>query len=63
MISAIIVLIFLYRWVTKNNDFFKKRQIAYDKPAFFFGSVKDIALRKKSVLQVLCEIYNRHDGL
>ncbi|XP_075144766.1 uncharacterized protein LOC142219885 [Haematobia irritans] len=63
LILIIIAIIFLYRWVVKNNDFFEKRHVPYDKPAFFFGSGKEIYLRKKSIVQVFCEVYSRHDGI
>lgn len=33
-----VLLVFLYRWVTKNNDYFKLRGIPSNRPTFLLGS-------------------------
>ncbi|XP_013101425.2 probable cytochrome P450 9f2 [Stomoxys calcitrans] len=63
ILPAVFVLVVFYRWGTKNHDFFKKRNIPYEKPAFIFGGGAEIVFRKKSVVQVQQEIHNRHNGI
>ncbi|XP_065372226.1 probable cytochrome P450 9f2 [Calliphora vicina] len=53
--------VLFYRWATKNNDYFKKRNLPYDKPAFLLGSGKETLFGTKSVFNILCELYNRQD--
>uniref|UniRef100_A0A1I8PBH4 Cytochrome P450 n=1 Tax=Stomoxys calcitrans TaxID=35570 RepID=A0A1I8PBH4_STOCA len=54
--------VLFYRWATKNNDFFKQRNVPYGKPAFLFGTVKEITLNKKSRFDAMIEFYNQHNG-
>ena len=61
LLSALII--FIYRWGTKNVDFFEKRNLPADKPVFLLGSGKDIMLGRKSVFNHLCDLYNEHDGM
>lgn len=63
VILAVIAAIFIYRWGTKNNDYFKKRNLPYDKPTFLLGSGKDIIFGRKSVLSLLCELYNKENDM
>ncbi|XP_075148982.1 putative cytochrome P450 9f2 [Haematobia irritans] len=55
-------LVIFYRWGTKGHDFFKKRNIPYEKPTFIFGGGVEIIFRRKSVYQVQNEIQQRHNG-
>ncbi|XP_013101426.2 probable cytochrome P450 9f2 [Stomoxys calcitrans] len=55
--------VFFYRWATKNDDFFEKRNMAHDKPCFLLGSGKDVILRRTNVLEMICEVYQRHNGI
>ncbi|NP_001352704.1 probable cytochrome P450 9f2 [Lucilia cuprina] len=63
IILAIVAAILFYRWATTNNGYFKKRNLPFDKPIFLLGSGKDIIFGKKSVLQTLCEFYNKEDDI
>lgn len=68
MLSELVIIciiggIFFYRWATKNNDFFKERNIAYDNPAFLLGSGKDMTLRRKTMYEVFADLYQKHDGM
>ncbi|XP_073817821.1 probable cytochrome P450 9f2 [Musca autumnalis] len=53
---------YFYYWATKNNDYFKKRNMEYEKPIFLFGNGLDIILRRKTTFEVLCEMHKRHKG-
>ncbi|XP_059219189.1 probable cytochrome P450 9f2 [Stomoxys calcitrans] len=63
ILPAVYFLVVFYRWGTKNHDFFKKRNIPYEKPAFIFGGGAEMIFRRKSVVQVQQEIHNRHNGI
>uniref|UniRef100_A0A1I8PTR9 Cytochrome P450 n=1 Tax=Stomoxys calcitrans TaxID=35570 RepID=A0A1I8PTR9_STOCA len=52
-----------YRWATKNYEFFLKRNIAHDKPFFLLGSFKDMMLRRRNILEMVCDIHQRHNGI
>lgn len=62
LIFGVAFAVFFYRWITANNDFFAKRGIPYDKPAFLIGSFVDIFRKEKSMYDVIIDLYNRHDG-
>jgi len=49
-------------WATKNDSFFEKRGVPYDKPAFLFGSMNGIIFKKKSLSEFSLELYNKHNG-
>uniref|UniRef100_A0A1I8PRR0 Cytochrome P450 n=1 Tax=Stomoxys calcitrans TaxID=35570 RepID=A0A1I8PRR0_STOCA len=63
LIALVIFGIWFYRWGTKNNDFFKNRNIAYEKPVFLMGSGQEVLMRKKTAFQVLCEYHQKFDGI
>lgn len=63
ILLAILAGILLFRWATKNNDYFEKRNLPYDKPAYLLGSGKDIVFGRKAVLHVLCELYNKQNDM
>lgn len=48
----------IFKWVTKNNDFFAKRGIPYLKPLFLIGSSGQF-LGKKSPQQSIIDHYNQ----
>ncbi|KAL9896717.1 putative cytochrome P450 9f2 isoform 1-T1 [Glossina fuscipes fuscipes] len=51
-----------YIWATVNNDFFVKRGIAYKKPVFMFGNMWELVLRRKSIIDIVVDLYSEHDG-
>lgn len=63
IILTIAAAILFYCWATKNNDFFAKRNLPWDKPSFLLGSGKDIIFGRKSVLDIICELYNKQDDM
>lgn len=48
-----------YRWATAKNDFFKDKGIPFAKPVFYFGNMASMFLRKKSMFDIVCDLYNR----
>lgn len=43
--GIVAVLVWVYKWITRDNDYFKKRGIAYEKPRFLFGNTAGVALK------------------
>ncbi|XP_075148979.1 putative cytochrome P450 9f2 [Haematobia irritans] len=60
LISVLLYLI--YRFCTANHDYFKKRGIPSAKHIPIVGNFWEMVLGRKSMLDVLVEIYNEHDG-
>ncbi|XP_005180111.3 probable cytochrome P450 9f2 [Musca domestica] len=54
---------YFYYWATKNNNYFKERNLDYEKPIFLFGNGLEILMRRKTGFQVLCELHQRHKGM
>lgn len=49
-----------YYFVTKNNDYFEKRGVAYVKPTFFLGSLASAILKKKTYMDAYTDILKRY---
>lgn len=62
-VFSLFSLAFVYRWGKKDHDFFVKRNIPYEKPAFIFGGSLDIILRRKTVVQALLEMHMKYKGM
>lgn len=56
-----LTLLILYKWATKNYDFFEKIGIPYDKPFPLLGSQKDMILRRVSMYDNINSLYQRFD--
>lgn len=54
---------YFYYWATKNNNYFKERNLDYEKPIFLFGNGLEVLMRRKTGFQVLCEMHQRHKGM
>lgn len=52
-----ILLIFLYKWITRNRYYFAERDIPYKAPDFLFGNMRKLALQKQSFLDNALEMY------
>lgn len=52
----------LYLYLTRNNDYWKKRGVPYVKPGLLFGNLKDSFLAKKTIGECYQEIYWKLDG-
>lgn len=48
-----------YRWATANNDFFKNRNVPFAKPLVYFGNMSEMFFKKKSMFDVVCDLYNQ----
>ena len=55
---AVAALYLFYKWVKKNDDFFKERGIAYKKPVFMFGSNLNMLTKKDSLPETISKWYN-----
>ncbi|KAM8704843.1 hypothetical protein ACLKA7_009322 [Drosophila subpalustris] len=55
----VVLLLLAYRWATANYSFFKDRGIDYHKPYPFVGSMWKMILRKKSMFDLVIELYNQ----
>ena len=62
-ILCAVALLLFYKWSVSSYDFFQKRGVPHHKPSVpLFGSMKDLVFRKKSMFDVVCDLYNMHDG-
>uniref|UniRef100_A0A1B0G7T9 Cytochrome P450 n=1 Tax=Glossina morsitans morsitans TaxID=37546 RepID=A0A1B0G7T9_GLOMM len=61
LLSCLIIYL-LNRWATANNDFFLKRGIPYKKPKILFGNMWNLILKRKSIVDIIVDLYNEHDG-
>lgn len=57
-----IAIYLFYLWATVNNDFFVKRGIAHKKPVVMFGNMWELVLRRKSIIDLVVDLYSEHDG-
>lgn len=54
----VFVLLFLYHQITKNYDFWRKRNVPFLEPSFFFGNYKEYIYFRKclpKVTQEMCQ--------
>lgn len=57
-IYAVAALLFwLYKFLTKNDDYFEKKGIPFEKPKLIIGSRTDLITRSKSILKVVDDWY------
>lgn len=62
-IALLVILIFLlYKWVSKNADHFKGKNVKYDTFRPFVGSYKDLVIGKKSMRDTVIDLYKKFDG-
>jgi hypothetical protein len=60
--GLIVCLCIAYRYVTRNNDYFSKRNVPYIKPTFLFGNVGPVFRKKISMHDHVKKLYNELDG-
>lgn len=58
----VVLLVLIYRWSVSSYGFFAERGIDHDKPYPFVGSMWDLVLRRKSMFDLIIELYNKGDG-
>lgn len=54
----IIIGFLIYKWATRNYNYFKDRGIAHGKPVFLFGTGKDLLMQKLSLPEYVQKWYN-----
>lgn len=58
-----LILIFLfYKWISKDANYFKDKNIKHDKFRPFVGSFKDLVLGKKSMRDTVIGLYKKYEG-
>ena len=60
VIGLIAVIIFLYKYSSRNYDYWEKRGIPGPEPSVPFGNFADVFLRRKGVSEKLMELYNTY---
>lgn len=55
-----VILFSVYKWSISTYDFFEKKGIDFIKPTPFFGSIKDMLLKKTDVLTFAKNLYNHY---
>lgn len=58
----VVLLVLAYRWSTSTYSFFAKQGIDHDKPYPFVGSMWELVMRRKSMFDLIVELYNRGDS-
>lgn len=58
----VVLLVLAYRWSVANYGFFAKRGIEHDKPYPFVGSMWSLLIRRKSMFDLIIELYNQGDS-
>lgn len=48
----------LYKMITKNADFFERRQIPYSKPELLFGSSREFFFRQIELIDFVKRLYD-----
>lgn len=59
LLTVVVLLIIytFYKWATKNNDFFEKRNIKHLKPIFLVGNTGGFLLNKYTAPEFSLKIY------
>lgn len=52
-----VVAYLIYKYATNNHDYWKNLGVPFDKPAWFFGSLKEGVFLKKHFGEIMAEIY------
>lgn len=57
-LAAIFSLYVVYKWGTKNNDYFDKLNVRFIKPWFLLGNKNSLLMRKQNFIEFASDIYN-----
>lgn len=60
--GLVLFLILLYKYMTANYDYWRKRKVPYLEPSFPFGNIKDLVLNKTYVGNCYKDLYDRMPG-
>ena len=58
-IGAVAFLLWIYQYITKNNDFFKKKGLAHLKPMFFFGNTAPMVFKQMELIDYVVDLYSK----
>lgn len=47
----------IYKYMTLNHDYFRKRGIVHMKPTFFFGNMGAFLLRRETIYEFATNLY------
>ncbi|GFG34391.1 hypothetical protein Cfor_10820 [Coptotermes formosanus] len=63
VLAGLIVCLYItYRFITRNNDYFSKRNVPYIKPTLVFGNTLSVFMRKVSMHEFVIQLYSQLDG-
>lgn len=57
---AIAAVYALYKWLTKDDDFFLKKGIPYEKPLPIFGSFLGFMLQRETLIDIVQRSYDKY---
>ncbi|XP_026729656.1 cytochrome P450 6B5-like [Trichoplusia ni] len=57
---ALIVLVLLYKYTTKNHEYWAKRNVKYEKPIPIFGTDYRNVVGQKSITEISTEVYKKY---
>nr|XP_022919193.1 cytochrome P450 6j1-like [Onthophagus taurus] len=60
VLVLVLVLLCYYQW---KSEYWKRKNIHYEKPQIFVGNLGDVVLGKKSLSDTYTAIYNKHEDL
>ncbi|XP_062556569.1 uncharacterized protein LOC134221394 [Armigeres subalbatus] len=63
VVLAFATLVYLYRWLTRNNDYFHDKPIPSMAVELFFGSSRPLVLKKVTFSDFIQSIYNKYSGV
>ncbi|XP_072396908.1 cytochrome P450 6j1-like [Diabrotica undecimpunctata] len=61
-IFLILIVFLVYKHVTRNSDFWKKRNIPYVKPTLFFGNFYEVFTFKTTIHEQIKKLYDKVDA-
>lgn len=56
---AVFVLWLVYKWLTKDLDYYEKLGVPHEKPVPLFGNMWQFFLKKESVIEIVSRNYEK----
>lgn len=57
---AIAVVYVLYKWLTKNDDYFLKKGIPFEKPLPIFGNFLGFMMQRETLIDIMQRNYDKY---
>lgn len=57
----LLVLLVIYKFLTRNDDFFKKRGVKFEKPSLLFGNLLPMFTGRETGMSLFENIYKKFD--